>query len=55
MLKTYRKIDETLWRIAGRIQLLKGVSPTQASIDQFRDSFFRSRKEGSRVPLRLAY
>lgn len=55
MLKTYRKIDDTLWRIAGRIQLLKGISPTQASIDQFRDSFFRSRKEGSRAPLRLAY
>ncbi len=55
MWEAYRTIDETLWRVSGRIRILKGVSPTQASIEEARERFFRSRQEGSRADVRLAY
>ena len=55
MWEAYRTIDETLWRVSGRIRILKGVSPTQASIEEARNRFFRSRQEGSRADVRLAY
>jgi hypothetical protein len=55
MWEAYRTIDETLWRISGRIRILKGVNPTQASVEQARERFFRARQEGGRADVRLAY
>lgn len=55
MFETYKEIDETLARIAKRVHLLRGINPTQASVEQLHYRFFRSRQEGTTTPLKLDY
>lgn len=55
MIETYRDIDETIWRIASRINFLRGLGPTQNSVAQLHYRFFRSRQEEAEAPLALEY
>jgi hypothetical protein len=46
LLDSYREIDESLWRVARRIRLLSGISPTAYSLEEVRRTFAEGRRKG---------